>query len=142
MRASIYRPLFLLVDPSLREGCPGQGLSSMAAHSIRLKLRFDRQPARPQYLLDHGADHLAGRDDGLTVLHHAARKGTTNNATPTTIDVSLFFWDQGPDVLGFIYGLYSTSECLPSVYCSLSIYYSTSDVLDFTMILSYPYTAR
>ncbi|KAE8795702.1 Protein TANC2 [Hordeum vulgare] len=58
-----------------------------------------------RYLLDHGADLTQEGDDGLTVLHHAARKGTTNNATPTAIDVSLFFWDQGLDVLGFIYGL-------------------------------------
>nr|BAJ95048.1 predicted protein [Hordeum vulgare subsp. vulgare] len=48
-----------------------------------------------RYLLDHGAD-LAQEgdegDDGLTVLHHAARKGTTTNATPTATDVSLFFF--------------------------------------------------
>ncbi|KAI4981744.1 hypothetical protein ZWY2020_022236 [Hordeum vulgare] len=111
MRASICRPLVLLVDPSLREGRPGQGLSSMAAHSICL--RFSRsRPRTPleqavdgsnlpalRYLLDHGADLTQEGDDGLTVLHHAARKGTTNNSTPTAIDVSLFFWDQGPDVL-------------------------------------------
>ena len=80
-----------------------------------------------RYLLDHGADLTQEEDYGDTVLHHAARRGTTTNASllvPSTL--AALFLAIHISVLGFPqnYLCHGISSHALSWYCYTLLFLS------------------